>query len=77
MGRHSGGNLYEKWRDFGDPDNLSAWQRRYLEGAALPAYRMTELSAGDGTLHLGCVVEPHDVILIRLNPAERGAQGMR
>lgn len=70
VGRHSGGNLYEKWRDFGYPNNIGEWQRGYLESAALPAYRMSEISADNGTLHLGCVVEPHDVILIRLNPSD-------
>ena len=67
-GRRSGGNLYETWRRLGFSLVINAWQRSYLKGAALPAYRLGSVTSEDGSLHLNCVVEPHDVILIRLTP---------
>lgn len=71
VGRRSGGNLYENWRRLGYTEVINGWQRSYLEGVSLPAYRVGTIAAEDHTLQLSCVVEPHDVILIRLSPDER------
>ena len=70
IGRLSGGNLYEVWHRLGFTRSINAHQRSYLESASMPAYRMSTLSAEDGNLHISCVVEPHDVILINLTPDE-------
>ena len=71
VGRRSGGNLYETWHRLGFPQVINAYQRSYLDGASLPAYRFNTISAEDGSLHISCVVEPHDVILIRFTPNDK------
>lgn len=67
VGRRTGDNTYENWQRLGSPRVLNAWQRAYLEGQSLPAYRIAEIHADNGTFQLSCVVEPHDVMVIRLN----------
>ena len=70
VGRRTGGNLYENWQRFGYPRVINEWQRSYLDNASMPAYRMAALHVDRGTLHLNCVIEPHDVMVIRLNPGD-------
>lgn len=70
VGRRIGGSLYENWRRLGFPKTIKAWQRTYLDSISLPACRVGELQADEGVLRLNGVVEPHDVILIRLTPSD-------
>lgn len=71
VGRKSGGNLYETWHRLGLPKVINAYQRSFLDGTSLPAYRFNTISAEGGNLHVSCVVEPHDVILIRFTPNDK------
>ena len=68
IGRRLGGNLYECWHRSDYPNTLSEWQKAYLEKISLPYYQTTKIRSEDGILQVSRVVDPHDVILIRLQP---------
>ena len=72
IGRRLGGNLYESWHRSDYPNTLNEWQKTHLEKISLPFYQITKVRSEDGTLHISRVVDPHDVILIRLQPSTNG-----
>ena len=69
VGPDSGGSVYEKWRDMGAPNNLTAWQREHLESVSRPGYFVDRISSIGGILEITCASEPHDVILMQVTPA--------
>ena len=70
IGRARGGSAYEKWMEIGAPSRMTDWQREYIDRASNVQYTVNRVKAEHGCVELRCVVDPHDVILMRITPAE-------
>ncbi len=72
VGQRHGGSTYAKWQEIGAPDRLTDWQREHVARASSSQYSIHRIPAENGKIELRCVVDPHDVILIRLTPVDYG-----
>lgn len=69
IGPKHGGNPYEVWQQIGEPENMTSWMRDYVSAHASPQYQAETARTVDGILEIRCVIDPHDVHIIRITPS--------
>jgi xylan 1,4-beta-xylosidase len=69
IGKKQGGNPYDKWKEIGNPNPLTACQQDYLDRISSKGYRYFRQRTEDNLLEICCEIKPHDVFLFQISPA--------
>lgn len=70
IGRMQGGNTYECWKKSGNPAVMNTSQKEYITSQSQPSYTVERASTQNSELRISCMLDPHDVQLIKIRKAQ-------